>query len=464
MKKLLLALLVNISTIAVAQTIPIGFGYADTAHYIKISNDSNGTVAPQRGTLLYISSDNLPYNPSITIDAYRTGVLGSFIRGRAASGTISSPTAATANFTLMGIGGDGYGTDSFHNVSVASMLLKSEGTMSNTSAPTYISFMTTPTASTTAVERLRIKSTGVINIAGLNSVGFMQTDANGDVSSPNAATTKTNLSLNNVTNESKATMFTNAVFTGTFDVANGAIANADLANGAVANLSGTNTGDQTTVSGNAGTATTLATPRTINGSSFDGSTAIVTDNDLLAYTALGSPLLAQTVNQRLEFANTSTNLVDGQIKFTAVYLPKAATLTGIKVYVRVLGSYTGDNNNRVGLYSYSGGNLTLVASSSNNATLWQSSANAIQTVPFSSTYAATAGIYFVGILYNNSAVVTNPALASGVAANNLVMVSTAYGFTNSAKLHGTANGTDLTTPIAMSAITASVIPTWVALY
>ena len=34
--------------------------------------------------------------------------------------------------------------------------------------------------------------------------------------------------------------------------------------------SGTNTGDQTTVSGNAGTATALQTPRTINGTSFDG--------------------------------------------------------------------------------------------------------------------------------------------------------------------------------------------------
>lgn len=56
--------------------------------------------------------------------------------------------------------------------------------------------------------------------------------------------TATMVGLGNVTNESKATMFTNTTFTGTFDVANGSIANADLANAAVANLSGTNTGDQ----------------------------------------------------------------------------------------------------------------------------------------------------------------------------------------------------------------------------
>lgn len=39
--------------------------------------------------------------------------------------------------------------------------------------------------------------------------------------------------------------------------------------------SGTNTGDQTTVSGNAGTATALATPRAIGGVNFDGTAAIV---------------------------------------------------------------------------------------------------------------------------------------------------------------------------------------------
>ena len=41
-----------------------------------------------------------------------------------------------------------------------------------------------------------------------------------------------------------------------------------------ANLSGTNTGDQTTITGNAGTATKLQTARTINGVSFDGSANI----------------------------------------------------------------------------------------------------------------------------------------------------------------------------------------------
>mgnify|MGYP000884120850 CR=1 FL=1 len=209
---------------------------------------------------------------------------------------------------------------------------------------------------------------------------------------------------------------------------------------------------------------TITTARKINGVDFNGSADIYTDVDLLAYAALGSAILAETVQQKLAFSNTSTAMVDGQIKYTAVYLPKATTLTGIKVYVRAQGSYTGDNNNRVGLYSYSGGTLTLVASSANNSTLWTSAANSVQTIPFSSTYAANAGLYFVAFIYNQSAQTTAPSLASGTALNNAAMSGTAFGFTNSAKLHGTSSGTDLPASIAMSSITASTIPSWTALY
>ena len=48
---------------------------------------------------------------------------------------------------------------------------------------------------------------------------------------------------------------------------------------ASATISGTNTGDQTSVSGNAGTATALQTARTINGTAFDGTANILVDVD-----------------------------------------------------------------------------------------------------------------------------------------------------------------------------------------
>jgi len=64
-----------------------------------------------------------------------------------------------------------------------------------------------------------------------------------------------------------------------------------------ANLSGTNTGDQTTITGNAGTATKLATPRTINGLAFDGTANITVpaDANTLGGTTLASNVTASSL-------------------------------------------------------------------------------------------------------------------------------------------------------------------------
>jgi len=171
------------------------------------------------------------------------------------------------------VGADGYGIDSFTNSSVGSMNIRANATFTNISKPTYISFTTTPSGSITQAERLRIKPDGTVQITGLTE-GVLVTDATGNISKisgtanqylrrnagntayefgslagggdllaannlsdvASAATSRTNLGLGNVTNESKATMFTNATFTGTFNVADGAIADADLANATVAKL------------------------------------------------------------------------------------------------------------------------------------------------------------------------------------------------------------------------------------
>ena len=61
--------------------------------------------------------------------------------------------------------------------------------------------------------------------------------------------------------------------------------------------SGTNTGDQTTITGNAATATALQTARTINGTSFDGTANITVTSaaGTLTGATLASDVLASSI-------------------------------------------------------------------------------------------------------------------------------------------------------------------------
>lgn len=176
--------------------------------------------------------------------------------------------------------------------------------------------------------------------------------------------------------------------------------------------------------------------------------------------ALGSSILAQTpwVNP----AGNTLTLTDAAFYAMAIFIPKDMTLTGVKFIQRAQGSYTADNNNRLGLYSYSAGTLTLVASCANDGNLWKGTADTLITVPFSSTYAASRGVYYVGFLYNNSAQTTAPSLVGFGAPSNFVFSS--MDFTNSAKLCATLSAqTDLPASTTMAALSRTN-PFFMAVY
>lgn len=92
----------------------------------------------------------------------------------------------------------------------------------------------------------------------------------------------------------------------------------------LSNLSGINTGDQTTITGNAGTATKLQTARAINGVNFDGSAAIT-------ITAASSTLLANsnTFSGLNSFTNTGTTTFSGGINVTGGCLAVGSTCIGV---------------------------------------------------------------------------------------------------------------------------------------
>lgn len=101
------------------------------------------------------------------------------------------------------------------------------------------------------------------------------------------------------------------------------------------NLSGTNTGDQTSVTGNSGTATALQTSRNINGVPFDGTANITVP--AAAGTLTGTTLATGVVTSSLTSVGTLTNLtvtnpVTGSItgnSATATALQTARTINGV---------------------------------------------------------------------------------------------------------------------------------------
>lgn len=227
----------------------------------------------------------------------------------------------------------------------------------------------------------------------------------------------------------------------------------------------------TALSGHAGT---VGSPSTLGHVKPDGISIEIQSGVISArgYTpevnihrALGSTVFAETMP--INRAVGGSLLYDGQMQFQAIWLPRGTasapiSLTGIKWFQVAQGAYTADNNNRIGLYSYSGGTLTLVASCADDPTLWKSGTGVV-TKAFTSPYPAVAGCYFIGFLYNSSAQTTQPSIGGG--ASQAVTAMSALDYTNSAKSIAYKSAqTDLPTPQVMSGILNYGISAWFGLY
>lgn len=149
------------------------------------------------------------------------------------------------------------------------------------------------------------------------------------------------------------------------------------------------------------------------GGSSGGSDAVLTGAAALGLNMKAYNLVCSPFEVRAASA-----LTDARIDFVAVYLPGAQTITGVGFFQGAQGNFTGDQTNSIALYSYSGGTLTKVAESANNANIYKGTSNTWQQVSFSSTYSATAGIYYIGFLYNQSAQTTAPTLGSANFSNS----------------------------------------------
>lgn len=184
---------------------------------------------------------------------------------------------------------------------------------------------------------------------------------------------------------------------------------------------------------------------------------------LSSYQALGSQIKALPLWGGLQDCTGGSLMTDRLIRILPVFLASAATITGVKWGQVTAGDYTADGYNGVALYSHSAGVLTLLASSADDGNIWKATSLTFNAKDFSSTYNAPAGLYFIGLLWCRSAVVTAPQIAAGSGQSNSFI--NAGDFTNGSRLTGGLSAqTSMPNNITMSALAAASTNLFSALY
>ena len=143
----------------------LGIGtLAPTAH-LTILSTAGGTVPSgtlPTGTDLYVVGADSGQT-RITQDSFASYVA---FTGRRADGTAASPSAVQSGEVISQFTGRGYGASQWAAASTGLLQIQAEGNFTNTSNPTSVSILTTPSASVTAVEAFRFGPAGQFGIGG----------------------------------------------------------------------------------------------------------------------------------------------------------------------------------------------------------------------------------------------------------------------------------------------------------
>jgi hypothetical protein len=390
----------NAGVFSISQATTSTNGYLSSTDWTTFNGKQNalsgsGIVKSTSGTISYITDNSTNWDT-----AYTNRITSLTTTGSSGSSTLSSNTLNIPTYTLAGLGG--ITLTSISSTATGLTYTNTTGVFSLTSGytiPTTASYNNT-NWDTAYTDRNKWDggSTGLVAATGRTSLGATTVGGNLFTLTNPSAITFPRLNADNTVSALSASDFRTAIGAGTSSL------NDDLVT--------------------------------------------------LGQQALGSGIKSVGLGCR-SLANITASLAmtDGQIYLSAVYLPAATTITGAKWFQIVAGVYTADNYNGIGLYTYSGGTLTLVASSTDDGTIWKSTGALSKA--FSSPYSAAAGVYFLGFIYNSSAQTTAPSITGATNKSSGAYID----FTNSAKINATLTAATLTTPITMSS-TTGVQATW----
>ena len=196
-----------------------------------------------------------------------------------------------------------------------------------------------------------------------------------------------------------------------------------------------------------------------------GNGTLMNEADMLGgLSDAGSAIISESFGLNTVNASSSVQLgPSGQAYFVMVPVLAAKTISGIGFMMRTQGIYTASNENRLGLYSFAAGTLTLIASSADNPNLWKDVTGTFHKENFSAHVDVLPGNYWIGALYNFSAQTNAPAIVAGPAVQ--IPDLSSLDFPNSALTYG-SKGSTLTLPSsqAMSGVTANSNRPWFVLY
>jgi hypothetical protein len=147
------------SGILTFSTSPSGVNGVERMRIDNAGNVGIGTTAP--ATLLHVDGNYV-------IDRSYGSVLAAFVLDQA-NGTKAAPTAVNASRDVGYLIGRGYDGAAYQQTGAIGFF--SQGAITPTSAPGYITFYTTPAGSINSVERMRLTSAGTLNLGIVGAAG-----------------------------------------------------------------------------------------------------------------------------------------------------------------------------------------------------------------------------------------------------------------------------------------------------
>ncbi len=189
----------------------IGVGAAPDSE-LTVSKQTAISTPPTGTTVHFIGLDGNSLR--VALDTHNNANAGgtAFI-GRRTRGTAASPSATLSGDTIITVNGQGYGTTGYAANSTGLITIKANQDFTDAAMGTYVSVFTTPDASVTAAEALRVTGAGAVNaiqaggVYQINSVTVLSSSSLTIPTVFGSASASGNLQLTSTSNGTKGFIY-----------------------------------------------------------------------------------------------------------------------------------------------------------------------------------------------------------------------------------------------------------------